>query len=402
MYLKPALAKLLTIISVSASIWAPRFANGQPKYSSAEYLKRSTAMYQKVWRQYRVPAYSGLFSENYPANNTDSLTYMQGGGVKPKEVSFLWPFSGVLSATNVLLKVPSERKKQLLYLDSLLTGIEKYRDVSRQPEGYQAYPVQFEKADRYYDDNGLVGLDYMEAYLNTNNALYLQKAKAVFKFIQSGWDDQLGGGVYWLEGHKDQKPACSNGMAMLTALKIYQGSKDKYYLQWGLKYYNWMYDHLRDSAGIYANDMKMDGRVNKTFYSYNSGSMMEASVLLYRFTKDTKYLKEAQAIAEGTLKHFGALSRSAQQPMQIDLPWFITVLFRGYEALYHEDSNYKYIGAIEKALNYAWENSRDQYGLVTHSWLPNAAELKKPKALLDEGCIAELYARLSLIARKEK
>jgi hypothetical protein len=86
--------------------------------------------------------------------------------------------------------------------------------------------------------------------------------------------------------------------------------------------------------------------------------------------------------------------------IKIDLPWFVTVLFRGYEALYKHDGNYQYIASIEKDLNFAWQNSRDQYGFVTPSWTPEPGELTKPKWLLDEGCIAELYARLSILKRK--
>ena len=52
-----------------------------------------------------------------------------------------------------------------------------------------------------------LGIEYAEAYLNTKNPVYLSRAKDAFKFILSGWTDQLGGGVYWLEGHRDQKPA---------------------------------------------------------------------------------------------------------------------------------------------------------------------------------------------------
>jgi hypothetical protein len=74
-------------------------------------------------------------------------------------------------------------------------------------------------------------------------------------------------------------------------------------------------------------------------------------------------------------------------------------LFRGYEALYRVDGNYKYVGAIEHDLNYAWENSRDKYGLVSHNWTPAKAELQKSKWLLDEACIAELYARLGMIKK---
>jgi len=376
-------------------------ALGQTTPTSAEYLKRAEDIYGKVWRYYRVPTY-GLFSENYPSNQKDTLTYLQGSGVQEKEVSFLWPFSGIVSATNVLLKIPAVKKRYVPYLDSLVSGLEKYRDTTRLPIGYQAYPGQFEKADRYYDDNGLVAIDYAEAYLNTKNPVYLERAKSVFKFIVSGWDNQLGGGVYWLEGHKDMKPACTNGMAALAALKIYKGTKDRFYLQWGEKFYNWMHDNLRDSAGVYWNDKKIDGTVNKTTWTYNSGSMLEASLLLYEFTKKPQYLEEAKTIANGAFNHFTAANKNPALKLHIDLPWFVTVLFRGYEALYKVDGNYQYIAAIEHDLNYAWQNARDKNGFITLSWSPKPQELEKPKRLLDEACIAELYARLSIVKQQRK
>jgi hypothetical protein len=369
---------------------------------SVEYQKRAESMYLNVWKRYRMPAQVGLFSENYPSNKKDTLNYFQGAGVKEKEVSFLWPFSGVFSATNVLLKVPSLKAKYKPYQDSLVMGIEQYRDTVRKPAGYQAYPVKFEKTDRYYDDNGLVGIDYMESYFNTKNPVYLQRAKDVFKFILSGWNDDVGGGVTWLEGHNDQKPACTNGMATLTTLKIYEGSKDKYYLEQGKKFYKWMYNTLRDSTGVIVNDVKLDGKQNRTFYTYNTGSLLEAAVMLYKFTGEKQYLDQAKQLARDSYKHFSNVPHYKNLTLQIDLPWFVTVLFRGYEALYKVDGDYRYIAAIEKDLNYAWQNSRDQYGLTTNSWTPIPAELKKPKWLLDEACIAELYARLSILQKEKK
>lgn len=364
------------------------------------YAHRAQTMYKLIWKYYRKPQY-GLFAENFPSSGkSDSLNYLQGSSVKEKEVSFLWPYSGMFSATNVLIKIPAIRSEYQIRLDTIAAGMEKYHDELRQPPGYQAYPVKFEKADRYYDDNGLVGIDYMESYYNTRNTVYLERAKGVFKFIISGWSDDLGGGITWLEGHNDQKPACSNGMATLVALKLYQGTKDPYYLNWGKKFYGWMYHNLRDSSGIYVNDKKPGGSVNRTFWTYNSGSMLEAGVLLYRFTGDKQYLKQAQALAQDTYKHFSQEKHDNHLNMRIDLPWFVTVLFRGYEALYHEDGNYSYISSVEQDLNYAWQNSRDKYGLVTHSWAAKTDELNKPKWLLDEACIAELYARLALLAQK--
>ena len=359
-------------------------------------------MYATVWNHYRVPAHHGLFTENFPSRGSDTLTYMQGGGVKEKAVSFLWPFSGIFSATNVLLQIPALAKKYRPYLDTCVLGMEKFRDTIRSPAGYQAYPVLFEKADRYYDDNGLVGMDYMESYFNTKDPVYLHRAEEVFKFILSGWNNDLGGAVTWLEGHYDQKPACSNGTAMLTALKIYQGNQNKFYLNWGKNFYHWIYNNLLDSTGVISNDKKVDGKVNRKFYTYNTGFMIEAAVLLYKFTGEKTYLEQAKQMAEGAFAQFRTVPHDKSLNLYIDLPWFVTVLFRGYEALYQVDGDYRYLAAIEEDLNYAWQHSRDQFGLVTSSWTPNTKELAGPKRLLDQGCIAELYARLSLLQKAEK
>jgi hypothetical protein len=364
--------------------------------SSLIYLRRAELLYSRVWNFYRKPRYIGLFTENFPSNRSDTLTYFQGSGVKEKKVSFLWPFSGMFSATNVLLKIPSERKKYLPYLDSLITGVEKYRDTSRSPPGYQAYPVQFEKTDRYYDDNGLVGIDYMESYFNTHNPVYLQRAKEVFKFIISGWNNDLGGGVTWLEGHKDQKPACSNGTATLVALKIYQGTKNPYYLNWGKKFYKWVYQNLRDSAtGIISNDEKLNGDINRTFWTYNTGFMLEAAVSLYKFTGDKKYLSEAQSFAEASYNHFSKRTNSGKISL-LDMPWFLTVLFRGYEALYNVDGNTKYVNTVIRNVNDAWKK-QDKYGLIYKNWYGNKDESAKSKWLLDEACMIEFYARMAII-----
>lgn len=358
-------------------------------------LYRAQQIYRDIWKHYRVRKFPGLFSENFPSDAQSKLNYFQGDAVKVKQVSFLWPFSGMFSATNALLRVDSLHTQYLPYLDSLSTGMEDYKDTSRSPAGYQAYPEKLERADRYYDDNGLVCIAYANAYLNTRNVAYLDRAKVVFRFILSGWTSQLGGGVYWLEGHHDQKPACSNGMALLSALKLYEATHDKYYLDWGLRFYTWMQAELKAPNGLYYNDRKVkDGSINPTFYTYNTGSVLEASVLLFQFTHDAKYLRDARLTAKRTFEYFHNEAHDAHLNMKIDLPWFVTVLFRGYEALYKMDKNPVYIDAIHHDLDYAWKNTRDKNGFLTHDWTAKPDEIKKHKWLLDEACIAELYARL--------
>lgn len=359
-------------------------------------------MFQKIWHHYRIQKYAGLFSEYYPSGGTVSLDYFQGAKVDEKPVSFLWPFSGMFSAANVLVRYPELKPKYSKYLDSLTVGVSAYRDTTRVPVGYQAYPATLEKSDRYYDDNALVCIDYLEAYLNTKDKKYIVKAKEVFEFILSGWDEHLGGGVYWLEGHKDQKPACSNGMSTLAALKLYQCTNDTLYLNWGKKFYNWMHDTLRNPQGIYYNDVKMDGKPNKVYYTYNTGSMIESAVLLYSFTKESKYLQEAEIVAESSYQFFSDKNKASGMHFNIDLPWFVTVLFRGYEALYHVNHNPVYINAVAMDLDTAWTHTADGNGFLSAKWSQDEAAKKKPKWLLDQACIAELYARMSALNIKNK
>jgi uncharacterized protein YyaL (SSP411 family) len=388
--------KTKSLVLVTCILLQGAVAISQVKIGSKEYASRAEIMYAEIWKSYRQHQHQ-LFLENFPAEGNDSLTYLQGSAVKSKEVSFLWPMSGLFTATNVLLANKNLHAKYLPFLDSLSNAYEMYRDTVRKPAGYQAYPVKFEKSDRYYDDNGLVGIDYAEAYLNTKDRRYLEKSKEVFRFIISGWDSTLGGGVTWLEGHRDQKPACSNGMATLTALKLYESTRDTYYLNWGKKFYHWMHDHLRDSMGVYWNDIKPNKTINYTQWTYNSGSMLEASVLLYRFTNEKWYLSEAKQIARATFETFTKQNRQPVLSFHIDVPWFVTVLFRGYESLYRIDHNPKYLLPIINSLNYAWNNAKDQYGFITRSWTDDEKDMRKPKWLLDQACIAELYGRISAL-----
>jgi len=369
---------------------------------SSIYGQRADSVFQKIWKLYALPINKGLFTENFPSGGDVKLNYFQGAAVGEKPVSFLWPFSGMFSAANVLIKVDGLENRYGKFLDTLSKGVLAYRDTTRFPVGYQAYPATLEKSDRYYDDNALVCIDYLEAYLNTKDQAYLAKAREVFDFIISGWDDRLGGGVYWLEGHLDQKPACSNGMATLAALKLYQCSGEKLYLDWGKRFYDWMHSNLRNPNGIYSNDIKMDGKVNEVYYTYNTGSMLESAVLLYKFTSEVSYLNEAKLVAKNAHSFFATADQNGKLSPTIDLPWFVTVLFRGYEALYHIEKDPKYIYSIANALDEAWEKSADRYGLLTAKWATNEEAKRKPKWLLDQACIAELYGRLSLLNIKSK
>lgn len=370
-------------------------ASAQQGLPASEYERRAEEIFHRVWTLYRVPQH-GLFSEYYPQQHKDSLTYMQSGNVQSKEVSYLWPLSGMATSASIMMRLPGKKTVYRPYVDSAMNAMFQYRDTSRTPAGYQAYPLKFEKVDRYYDDNGLVVIDNMEAYENTHDPRYLANAREVFTFIMSGWTGVLGGGVTWLEGHDDQKPACSNGMATLAALKLYQATKEPYYLEQGIRFYDWMHRSLRDSAGLYVNDVKTaTGLRNPVYYTYNSGAMLEAAMMLYAFTGKEQYYGDARQTAGSAFSYFGQPQKGMRSEF-CDLPWFATVLFRGYVALYAVEKDPQYVNAIMARVNHAW-NNRDRNGLLNQNWSDPRDDTGKPKWLLDEACIAELYARMALL-----
>ena len=362
------------------------------------YLDRAEETFSLVWDKYRVVEH-GLFSEYYPNSHKPDLNYFQGDVQQAKEVSYLWPMSGVFSSVTVLMEINPQ--KYLPYLDSMVVAVEQYFDKTRTPYGYQAYPSKFEVVDRYYDDNGLVGIDYIDSYNLTKNPQYLSKAKDVMTFIESGWTDDFGGGVSWLEGVRDQKPACSNGKATVLALKIYQASGEEKYLHYGMKSYNWMLAALRDdSLNIIWNSLLISENnksiVQKHAYTYNTGTMIQAAVRLYKITDNIKYLEDAQALAEGSYRYYFDYTEKGI-PYVKDMPWFTLVLFRGYHELYEIDNNAKYVNAVIERADWVWKNARDKEGLTYHDWSGRTDENRKPKWLLDTSCMAELYGRIAII-----
>ncbi|MGQ1889245.1 glycoside hydrolase family 76 protein [Thermophagus sp. OGC60D27] len=329
------------------------------------------------------------------------MFYFQDSVKSAQEVAFLWPMSGVFSATNVLMKLDSDYYSP--YLDSMVFAVEQYYDTTRHPPGYQAYPSALNHADRYYDDNGLVGIDYVDAFEVTGNPDYLKKAREIMEFIKSGWTEDYGGGVSWLEGVRDQKPACSNGKATVLALKLFQATSDAEYLDYGLASYNWMMDHLRDdSLNIIWNSLLIKeeeaGVVQKHGYTYNTGVMIQSAVRLFKITGKDHFLKDAQSLAEGSYNYYVKWTKQDVSYIE-DLPWFVVVLFRGYHELFEVDNNSKYINAIMKGADYALDNATDSDGLFFHDWTSRSGVKGQPKWLLDEACMVELFARMALIRK---
>nr|WP_320057270.1 glycoside hydrolase family 76 protein [uncultured Bacteroides sp.] len=361
------------------------------------YLSRADSLLERVLTLYEVKKY-GLLQETYPRNPKQQITYTANTGseVTQQEVSFLWPYSAMVSGCVSLYKTSGNKKYKTLMDKQIKPGLDLYWDTTRQPECYQSYPIFGGQNDRYYDDNDWVALDFCDYYAATKNKEYLNKAIALHNYIYSGWSDDLDGGIFWCEQKKESKNTCSNAPAAVLSMKLYLLTKDKKYLDWAKKTYEWTRQNLCDPSDfVYWDNKNLKGEIGYAKFTYNSGQMIQAGVLLYKETGDKKYLKETQQTAAGSYHFFLKPQPTIKGEMKFypSNPWFNVILFRGLKALYRIDKNDTYIRAMIDNADYAWKYTRDENGLLNNDWSGNRKD--KFKSLLENSCMIELYSEIS-------
>ncbi|HXS55602.1 MAG TPA: glycoside hydrolase family 76 protein [Hanamia sp.] len=297
-----------------------------------------------------------------------------------KAFSYLWPLCALIQAANEAeVLSPSED-----YMTSALNAIDQYYNNNPPTPGYQAYVTALEKSDRYYDDNQWIAIACLDAYQRTQKIDFLNKAKLIYRFMMSGYDSASGGGIYWKEGDKTSKNTCSNGPGILVALQLYNITKSKPCLDTALLLYNWVNAHLESPEGIYYDNIRIPSlKIDSATYTYNTGTMLQSNVLLYKITHEKKYLVEAQRIAKAAKNHFYKNNR---------LPgnyWFNVVLLRGYIELYKVDRNKSQLQFFIDDAERIWKDERDANNLLGKN--------NKIKSLIDQAAMIEIYARLAAL-----
>ena len=335
-----------------------------------------------------------LLRETYPFDEDFRATYLasENQARRRNSYSYLWPYSGVLSAVTVL--AVNDSTYCGLLENRVLPGVEEYFDTLRRPSAYSSYIVSEAPADRFYDDNIWLGIDFTDLYSVFGKKAYLQKAETIWKFIESGTDTELGGGVYWCEQKKESKNACSNAPAAVFALKLYQATGDAAYLEAGQNLYRWTRRTLRDAGdGLYYDNLSVDGKLDRRKFAYNSGQMMQAAVLLYRITGKKKYLSEARELAAAcSARFFEAGTPGTGEPERVLKDgniWFSAVMLRGFLELAEVTGDDRYIRDFEESMDWFWESRRDSDGLFDFDGKNGG------RHLLAQAAMAEIFARLA-------
>ena len=338
-----------------------------------------------------------LLNETYPFNPKNVADYTASTDtIKKKRVAYLWPTSGVFSGVNALLRTTGDAKYRKILDSQVIPGLDLYFDSIRKPVCYQSYLTAEGRSDRFYDDNVWLAIDFAESYLETKDKKYLAKSEMIWKFVISGWDDKLGGGIYWCEQKKHSKNTCSNAPSVVAAMKLYEGTQNKEYLDWAIKIYKWTKTNLQDTTDfLYFDNVGLDNHISKAKYEYNSGQMLQGAVLLYNHTHDKAYLTDAKNIANSAVKFFvKPITKDGVEYMLFKKrdPWFVTVMFRGYLDLYLVDKDPTYINVFKANIDYIKKYVRSNKGLFEGDW--SGERQDEFKWLLNQGCIVELSANL--------
>jgi predicted alpha-1,6-mannanase (GH76 family) len=153
----------------------------------------------------------------------------------------------------------------------------------------------------YNDDIMWMTIACARGYLATGNTAWRDAAKQNFDAVYArGYDDVLGGGLYWTTGKKG-KHSCVNGPAAIAACLLCQIYHDKSYLAEAEALYTWERAALfNPSTGAIYDNMRVSGRLGRKTFTYNEGTFIGAADLLWKLTGDTNYFNDVVLAANFT------------------------------------------------------------------------------------------------------
>lgn len=359
-------------------------------------LIKASVILDAIYKNYAAPN-TNLLRENYPYDEKYTPDYLAAnpGSIKPNEYAYLWPYSGTLSATVVLYEATKDKAYKKLLDEKIIPGLEKYFDVKRKPFAYASYINTAKPFDRFYDDNIWLGIDFTDLYAISKQKKYLDKAQLIWEFVWSGHDEKLGGGIYWCEQKKFSKNTCSNAPAAVFAFKLFGVTKDSGYYFKGKDLYEWTKRNLQDTTDfLYFDNKALAGKVDTKKYSYNSGQMLQAAVLLYNLTADKTYLNEAEKIANSAFRYFTAHSLyEGTEHFRDNNSWFNAVMLRGFAEYWRASGKNNFQVHFQQILNNYYRSQRDEQGLFFRF----SRRPQNRKWLLNQAGFVEMFAQLALI-----
>lgn len=187
-------------------------------------------------------------------------------------------------------------------IDPAIATFQRYKN--NHLKGYSAAENNGNDKDIYYDDDAQVCSAILTAYEVTGDKKYLDQGRELVRFLMGGWNDNPNarnkGGVKWHISNAYLN-ACTTGEVAKACLQISKFIPDeaKVYIDFAAKCIDWQLAVLQDKGDKLIMDGIQDVAEgpNDTKWTYNLGVTLSASAHLYHVTKDEKWKKIAEELA---------------------------------------------------------------------------------------------------------
>jgi len=310
--------------------------------------------------------------------------------VDPKKLpwDFMWGNGVIFSDLALATKYDPEKYKSVLYefSSSLWSN---YWDPASPVPGFNAYCSGPNGTDKYYDDNEWMVRDYLEAYAATRDSQFLDKARSTQRFVLSGWDNVLGGGIYWRLNHQS-KNTCSNAPAAAAALTLAHVGGDETQTAWAREICDWENNNLRDTNGLYFDGMGLDGKIGRHEFTYNTALMIIADIGLYHFSNDPADLKTIRSTADAALAAWADPATGSLQKTE-DSPLFVQYLCEALLRTYDTTHDAKYLNAVRGEADYAYKVGHDPQGGYWEHWTDKPHSTSETKTLIINASAARIF-----------
>jgi rhamnogalacturonyl hydrolase YesR len=312
-------------------------------------------------------------------------TYPREKGKLPWDV--MWSNGIVLGMLADATRYDPAQYKPILYNFTLgLTNY--YWDPTAPVPAYNAYCSGPGGTDKFYDDNEWMVLDFVNAYEATHDPAFLSFARCTQTFVLSGWDNVLGGGIYWKIDHQ-QKNSCSNAPAAASAFRISQATGDMEQMGWGLTIRKWTNRTLQDTDGLFWDHINIDGHIERRKWTYNAALMIWTNLLYYQLKNDQPSLREAKRLADASIEHWTDPDTGALQKGEGSF-LFSHLLCEALLRLYDVTHDQKYLDAVRRTASFAYRHFRDSSGEYWGT-MRSAQAHTGSKSLIELAPIARVY-----------
>ncbi len=132
-----------------------------------------------IYSRYGIPG-TGLLRENYPFDSGYKAGYLAGMTVY-KVIPI--PICGPSPAHCRLCRQSMRQHRTRNGFRCLMKGLcrsEMYADEKRIPPAYASYVNTAAQSDRFYDDNIWLGIDFVDLYNSTKDAIWLHRAQKIW------------------------------------------------------------------------------------------------------------------------------------------------------------------------------------------------------------------------------